>query len=218
MRQTIKTLIKAFLVLPFLALHGCFSAPSIDGNWYASIPYEEDGLDLMMDVTLAFGIDTETEGELTGDIQLSGQGETDEGDFEATASVDLIGKWRLEEDRLYMTLKKFSVNIDPDNVSYTPNITSEEGLMAAFGPEILNSVLGGFTGFSLPIDRIRDVGKQYIVRQIESEINKELRDLKGQEYYLGTIVLERKSLTIRTSEDGEDLLPGDNGELVFYKF
>ena len=171
-----------------------------------------------MDVTLAFGIDTDTEGELTGDIQLSGQGETDEGEFEAVASVDLIGKWRLDEDRLYMTLKRFSINIDPDNVSFTPNITSEEGLMAALGPELFNSVLGAFTGVSLPVDRIREIGKQYIVQQIESEINKELKELKGEEYYLGTIVLERNSLTIQTSEDGEDLLPGDNGEIVFYKF
>ena len=216
MKHMNNSLIK-LIFIPLLCA-GCFSAPSIDGNWYASIPYEEDGLDMTMDVTLAFGIDTDTEGELTGDIQLSGQGETDEGEFEAVASVDLIGKWRLDEDRLYMTLKRFSINIDPDNVSFTPNISSEEGLMAALGPEFFNSVLGAFTGVSLPVDRIRDIGKQYIVQQIESEINKELKELKGEEYYLGTIVLERKSLTIQTSENGEDLLPGDNGEIVFYKF
>lgn len=215
--KRVRILFLILVIIPLLCV-GCFSSPSIGGNWYTSIPYSEDGLDLVMDITLSIEIDSETEGELTGDVQLSGQGETDQSEIEFVANVDIYGEWRLDEDFLYITMKRYNVNVDPDNVSFSPNFKTEDGLINALSSRFLKSILTGISGFLLPIDSLDDVGKQYVIQQIKSEINSELKEFKNEEYLLGTIILERKTLTIQTNNDIEEFLPVDNGEMVFYKF
>ncbi len=203
-------------VLAFL-LTGCYSSPSLNGTWFASLPYSDDRFDITLYMELTFGIDTEEEGELVGQAQITGRAEMDEGQIEFVEDYDFNGDWRLDQDQFYVTLSRINGTIDPDNCSFTPNLSNEDGFMAAVGPELLNSLLGSLTSFSLPVDRFREVGKQFVVKQIQAESNNWLKEWKGKERLLGTIAIGRKSFSLQTNTEGIDVMQGDEGIIDFYR-
>ena len=190
-------------------------APSLNGNWFVSIPYSEDGMDGKADINLFIGSAMANAGQITGIINLSGSENSDAGNLDFVANINLVGTWRIVGNKLYASFQSFKCNINPQDVTFTPNVTSEEGLMAAVGPGLFNSLLSGFTGFSLPMDDIVSASKSYMIKEFENELNRYLKDLVGPEELIGKVLLQRNCFIL--TDDDENLPIGCGQQLIFYR-